>query len=1377
MKLRNIEGEYNIGLDLGTASVGWAVTSEDGELLYFDGKPTWGSRIFSSAQTAADTRLKRGQRRRYERRRWRLNLLQSLFEEEMNRVDPEFFIRLAQSRLLKEDRLENHREYHSPLFSNADVECAYYDRFPTVYHLRAWLMTTDEKADLREIYLALHNIVKHRGNFLYQDNPGLSASAVSMRDSVETLCEALEDRCANLDIPCHCDVEAILDRLEEKTSSRSAKRETVQALFGLDRDGLKTIGKQLAGAIVGYKADFSKVLCVDFDDSAFSLSDDEKVETALASIPVEVTGLFEAIRGAYSAYVLSGILNATDGEPIDSGALSCVIGKTVSFCKVREYEQYKNDLALLKELVRTYANDRYDSFFRGERLKCSNGYDSAKANGYTKYDLVHSGTSYEVFAKDVRELLDGTDAAIDPRYKDMLDRFAEGRFLRRLKTSDNGSIPYQLHLEEMDAILKNQGRFYPFLLKDLEKIESLVSFRIPYYVGPLSQKNAALDKDEKPRFAWAERKPGMESVRVFPWNWEEVIDKNRAAHMFIQRMTSKCTYLMQEDVLPRNSLLYEEFCVLNELNGARWSADGDDWRRFDYADRMAIIEDLFHQRRSVSFKMVEDWMREKRHWTNVRVKGGQGEGKFESSMPAYRFFCKDIFKVDELPESLIPMVETVILWSTLFEDRSILKEELERNFADRLSADQIKAICKKRFTGWGNLSERLLIGIKAQTDDGPRSIMDILRDGNPTGGIQGRAMVFMEVLHDERFGFERLIEQENVVALRNAGSLEVEDLPGSPALRRTVNQAVRIVEEISRIAGKSPKNVFIETTREEDERKKGKRTKRRYDAIKEAVEIFKSENAGLAKEFKELKASDFADERLVLYFMQGGKSLYSGKALDIRLLSTNQYQVDHIIPQSYIKDDSFENKALVLASENQEKTDSLLLSPSIRAKMAPYWRELNRCKLIGDKKFSNLMCSEIKERRIKGFIARQLVETSQIVKLTEMMLGSHLPEARVVPIRASLSHELREAKHFIKCREINDFHHAHDALLAAEIGRFLLLRHAGMYDNPIGYTKVVKDFVRSQADEVKRTGRMPGSSGFFISSFLRSGFDKETGEVFRDSWDAEFECERIRRYLNYRQVYLSRMPEETSGAFWDATIYSPHGGKNLALPLKEGMDPKKYGGYSSEKFAYFFCYYARDKKDKRLIDFAPVPVSRAAAKNFDIEEYGRCVANERGYSFEGIARAKIAVKQLIEIDGCRLFITGADQVRSAVPIAFSQEETKVISRLIKGSDLSSDLLDREFKDIVSSMERFDRRLYENLRLTERSKKFYALSVEEKRQVLLGLIELSSANSNMADIRSLGGAKTAGQLKVQFRKELSGPGITFIDQSVTGMFEKRTYIGL
>ena len=53
-----------------------------------------------------------------------------------------------------------------------------------------------------------------------------------------------------------------------------------------------------------------------------------------------------------------------------------------------------------------------------------------------------------------------------------------------------------------------------------------MSFRIPYYVGPLTQKNAARDGKGETRFAWSSRKPGMEDARVYPWNWEDVIDKD-----------------------------------------------------------------------------------------------------------------------------------------------------------------------------------------------------------------------------------------------------------------------------------------------------------------------------------------------------------------------------------------------------------------------------------------------------------------------------------------------------------------------------------------------------------------------------------------------------------------------------------------------------------------------------------------------------------------------------------------------------------------------------------------------------------------------------------------------------------------------------------
>lgn len=88
-----------------------------------------------------------------------------------------------------------------------------------------------------------------------------------------------------------------------------------------------------------------------------------------------------------------------------------------------------------------------------------------------------------------------------------------------------------------------------------------------------------------------------------------------------------------------------------------------------------------------------------------------------------------------------------------------------------------------------------------------------------------------------------------------------------------------------------------------------------------------------------MQSDELNDDRMKLYFMQGCRSLYSGKPLDIRGLSS--YQVDHIIPQSYIKDDSLENKVLVFAEENQAKSNELLIDQNIRKKMESYWKALH----------------------------------------------------------------------------------------------------------------------------------------------------------------------------------------------------------------------------------------------------------------------------------------------------------------------------------------------------------------------------------------------------------------------------------------------------
>lgn len=1389
MNLRNV-GDYQIGLDIGTGSVGWAVIDGEGRLLHFKGRPTWGSRIFPSADPASTARIHRGVRRRYARRRWRLDLLEGLFQEAVAEVDPAFFTRLRQTHLLRDDRSDAFREQAGMLFADSDFsERDYFKRFPTIYHLRQWLMDTDEKADIRLIYLAFHNIVKHRGNFLHQEAENLTSANSGVKEAVESLCVALQEYCDDREIVCDAQggCGGIVDALLDSGSRRSHVGKRIVPLLGireggaLDKKGAKKMAEALAAAIVGLKAEMADVFFQEEGSpegavTKIYLSNDENVESFQEVCPVEGVPLFEALLVVHSSYVLQEILSSRPGESLSAN-------------KVAEYKKYGEDLRQLKELVKCYAPERYDEFFRGSFCRPTplhpqrhvyDKYGKDSIKGYTRYNEIRK-TKYEEFRKETEALFKGTAAGDDPRYRDMMERFGEEKFLRRLKTSDNGAIPFQLHREEMHAIIDSQAQYYPFLEQEREKLNSLVSFRIPYYVGPLTLKNAPETPAGKLRFAWAKRREGKEDERIFPWNWEEVLDKDESATAFIQRMTSTCTYLRNEPVLPKCSLLYEEFCVLNELNGAKLTQDGDHEHRLDYRDRVDAVAQLFRRGR-VSRRKIEDWLR-KRGVSNPHVTGFQGESGFESKMSSYIFFANDVFGVDEIPLSDFPMIEEIILWSTLFEDRDIFREKLERAYGDRLTAQQIKKIVRKRFTGWGKLSRKLLSELKVETDCGPRSIMDVLREGNPNSDKPSQALVFMEVLHDDKLGFEERIDACNNEQMAEVG-LVLEDLPGSPALRRGVKQALDIVSEIVGIAGHPPTRIFVEVTRDEDTRKKGQRTKRRYETLQDAMRVFKEQSPELwdkavAEELScRAKAAVDLDEKLTLYFMQGGKSLYSGQPLKIEHLST--YQVDHIIPQAYVKDDSFENKALVLASENQGKSDQMLISAAVRHKMKPYWDALHEAGLMSDKKHRNLLRDHISDQQMRGFIARQLVETSQILKAVQAFLREEYAETQVIPVKAALSSELRTRLGLAKCREANDFHHAQDALLAAEIGRFILKRHAGMYDNPIGYAHVVRNYVRNESEQMRR-GKAPSDASFLITSFMRSGFDEETGELFKDDWSASEEIVRLRKYFDYRQCFISRMPEETSGAFWDETVYSPRDpGKNMTLPLKKDLDAEKYGSFSREQFAYFFVY-AASKKGKEVLEFAPVPVrvaSRVKKEADALEEYARELAGDKGLEFVAVVREKLYKYQLMEIDGSRLYLTGIKEARNAVQFAFDGREMAWLKAMYDGGVVDDEVLDKLYEKILGSFERYSARQYGALGIEDWREDFAALSSKEKTTLLKGLIAIGNGKANTVDLTSVGKGKSAGHMQPTYSKILSrDSGITLIDQSVTGMFERRTHLGL
>lgn len=162
------QGDYYLGLDVGTNSVGWAVTDTDYNVSRFHGNSMWGVRLFDEANDASGRRSSRTSRRRLARRKQRLLLLELMFAEEIAKIDPDFFVRLRESSLFEDDKTVSGKYalFNDSSFSDKD----YLKAYPTAFHLRSDLLHSTEAHDIRLVFLALHHIIKNRGHFLFDSD-------------------------------------------------------------------------------------------------------------------------------------------------------------------------------------------------------------------------------------------------------------------------------------------------------------------------------------------------------------------------------------------------------------------------------------------------------------------------------------------------------------------------------------------------------------------------------------------------------------------------------------------------------------------------------------------------------------------------------------------------------------------------------------------------------------------------------------------------------------------------------------------------------------------------------------------------------------------------------------------------------------------------------------------------------------------------------------------------------------------------------------------------------------------------------------------------------------------------------------------------------
>ncbi|MCL9967743.1 MAG: type II CRISPR RNA-guided endonuclease Cas9 [Aquirufa antheringensis] len=314
------------------------------------------------------------------------------------------------------------------------------------------------------------------------------------------------------------------------------------------------------------------------------------------------------------------------------------------------------------------------------------------------------------------------------------------------------------------------------------------------------------------------------------------------------------------------------------------------------------------------------------------------------------------------------------LWHLIYtvEDDQVLIENLKNKF--QMPEAYAKALLSIRLEpNYGSLSARAM-----------RKIIPHLEAGNEYSAATvcaGYASHSKSSLTTEANEARILADKLDLVkknSLRN------------PVVEKILNQTINVVNAIieSEQYGK-PDEIRIELAREL--RANNEQRKRMTADIASATKAHEDIRQKLREEFKLQRVTKNDVTRYKLWQEVGHISLYTGKLIEGTELFTNKYDIEHIIPQSRLFDDSFSNKTLCERALNIEKGNQTAfsflqqkLSPTEFDQYVARVKELGKDNKIKKSKLDKLLLTN--EQIPEDFIARQLNETQYIAKKAKEIL-------------------------------------------------------------------------------------------------------------------------------------------------------------------------------------------------------------------------------------------------------------------------------------------------------------------------------------------------------------------------------------------------------
>lgn len=516
----------------------------------------------------------------------------------------------------------------------------------------------------------------------------------------------------------------------------------------------------------------------------------------------------------------------------------------------------------------------------------------------------------------------------------------------------------------------------------------------------------------------------------------------------VEKMVGKCRFEKEEPRAPKNAPTAEFFVALSKINNLSIYENGEK-RRLSSDEREKLFQ-LLKDTKEVKYSTIHKKIFKENEIIFADLNYGKTkkdkEGNIKQVNPEdEKFYSLKGWHTlksaladsgwNELKENVELLDEIVKIITTQKNDEQITTQLSMLP----LNQNQISALQSLTFKEFINLSLKALY-----------KIVPFLEQG----------LMYSEACDKAGYDFrdtgESLVKQKGIYL----AAIEPDKLTTVPVVNRALSQFRKVYNAMVRTYGE-PDQINIEMARDIynnfDERRRIKQKQDENKKLNEEAEAELREQSIIQNNTNILK--------LKLYKQQEGKCIYSNEPIDITRLDEQGYcEIDHIIPYSRSLDNSFNNKVLCLARENQNKTSH---TPFEYLEPLGKWHEfkVRVASMMGlpSIKKRHLLNESFKDRETE-FRERNLNDTRYMASYIKKYLEdgidfSHSKENiinRVQTRNGALTDYLRHQWGLSKDREKDDLHHAQDAIVIACATQGMvkyLSDISGLWENKYNYTK------------------------------------------------------------------------------------------------------------------------------------------------------------------------------------------------------------------------------------------------------------------------------------------------------------------------------------